>query len=216
MYVVSVGVSDYPGVANDLRLPHNDAATVQWIYKENKKAETVLLINSNATRANVMNAISRLFKQAKTNDIVVLFLSGHGVKGGFMCYDGCLNYSYIRNVMASCKSKNKMIMADTCFSGSMRHDGRINYGGLKDANIMLFLSCRDNEYSIETKNMTNGFFTYALQHGLRGGADANKDRIITARELFNYVSVQVKRKSNNKQHPVMWGRFPENMPVIKW
>ena len=79
---------------------------------------------------------------------------------------------------------------------------------------MLFLSCRSNEKSIETPKMTNGFFTYALQHGLRGGADKNKDRIITAKELFDYVSV--KKESGNRQHPVMWGKFSNNMPVMKW
>ena len=81
---------------------------------------------------------------------------------------------------------------------------------------MLFLSCRSNEVSIETPTKTNGFFTYALQHGLRGGADKNKDRTITAKELFNYVSAKVKKESNDRQHPVMWGKFPDNMPVIKW
>ena len=30
-YLLSVGISDYPGSQNDLRLPHNDAATMQWV-----------------------------------------------------------------------------------------------------------------------------------------------------------------------------------------
>ena len=29
-YLLSVGISDYPGSQNDLRLPHNDAAIMQW------------------------------------------------------------------------------------------------------------------------------------------------------------------------------------------
>lgn len=32
-YLLSVGISDYPGNRNDLRLPHNDAATMQWVYQ---------------------------------------------------------------------------------------------------------------------------------------------------------------------------------------
>ena len=81
---------------------------------------------------------------------------------------------------------------------------------------MLFLSSRGNETSIERRDMKNGFFTSCLQKGLRGGADTNKDRTITTKELFNYVSNGVRRLSDDKQHPVMWGKFSDNMAVLKW
>lgn len=216
IYLVSVGISDYPGKGNDLRLPHNDAATMQWLYKENKHAETALLMNEKATVSNVKVAVRRLFAKATANDIVVLFFSGHGLKGSFVCYDGFLNYSDIRSLMSACKSKSKMVFADACFSGSFRSKGKQSSEGWKGTNIMLFLSCRTNEKSIERPGMTNGFFTYALQHGLRGGADTNRDRTITAKELFTYVSAKVKKMSRNRQHPVMWGKFSNNMPVMKW
>lgn len=219
IYLVSVGVSDYPGTENDLSLPHNDAATMQWLYKQNKHAETALLMNEKATVVNVKTAMQKLFSKAASNDVIVLFFSGHGVKGGFVCYDGFLLYSDIKAVMSSCQSKNKMIFADACFSGAIRKSGSgttSDYTDMKNSNLMLFLSCRTNEISIEREGMTNGFFTYALQHGLRGGADKNKDRTITAKELFNYVSKKVKDKSNDRQHPVMWGKFPDNMTVMKW
>ena len=64
--------------------------------------------------------------------------------------------------------------------------------------------------------MQNGFFTTCLQRGLRGGADANRDKIITAKELFLFVSKGVKELSDDKQHPVMWGKFDDTMPVIAW
>lgn len=216
VYLVSVGISDYPGRANDLRLPHNDAATMQWLYQENKNAETILLMNDKATVGKVKAAMKQLFAKATANDIVVLFFSGHGLKGCFVCYDGFLSYSDIRTLMSSSKSKNKMVFADACFSGFFRTSGKLSGGGWKGTNIMLFLSCRTNEMSIERPGMTNGFFTHALQHGLRGGADANRDRTITAKELFNYVSAKVKKMSGNRQHPVMWGKFSNTMPVMKW
>ncbi len=219
IYMLSVGISDYPGTRNDLRLPHNDAATMQWVYRQNKQAKVCLLVNDKAKVAIVKAALQKMVSLATADDIVVMFFSGHGVKGGFVCYDGFLHYSDIYSAMGACKSKNKMIFADACFSGTMRQRGKSSShkgSSHKNSNVMLFLSCRDNEMSIETPQMTNGFFTYALQHGLRGGADKNKDRIITAKELFNYVSAKVKRKSGNRQHPVMWGKFSDNMPVMKW
>ena len=216
-YLVAVGVSDYPGNNKDLRLPANDAATVQYIYSKNSNAESVLLTNSNATKSAVLSKLRSTFAKASENDIIVFFFSGHGSKGAFCAYDAQIPYSEIRQAMASSKAKNKMIFADACFSGKMRQ-GRKNTAeqSFNNYNIMLFLSSRGNETSIERRDMKNGFFTSCLQKGLRGGADANKDRTITARELFNYVSTNVKTLSSDKQHPVMWGKFSDNMTVMKW
>ena len=215
-YLVAVGVSDYPGTDKDLRLPANDAATVQYIYSKNSNAESVLLTNSNATKSAILSKLRSTFAKASENDIIVFFFSGHGSKGAFCAYDAQIPYSEIRQAMASSKAKNKMIFADACFSGKMRQ-GRKNTAAqsFNNYNIMLFLSSRGNETSIERRDMKNGFFTSCLQKGLRGGADANKDRTITARELFNYVSTNVKTLSSDKQHPVMRRKFSDNMTVLK-
>ena len=55
-----------------------------------------------------------------------------------------------------------------------------------------------------------------LVRALKGGADVNRDRVITAKELFSAVSKGVKELSDNRQHPVMWGNFPDDMPVMVW
>lgn len=219
IYLLSIGISDYPGTQNDLRLPHNDAVTMQWLYKENKHAQVCLLMNDKAKVATIKKALQKMAAIATPNDIVVMFFSGHGIKGGFVCYDGFLYYNDIYSAIASCKSKNKMVFADACYSGAMRQgkrNAKVKSNVNKTSNVMFFFSCRSNELSIETPKMTNGFFTYALQHGLRGGADKNRDRNITAKELFGYVSAKVKQKSANRQHPVMWGNFSDNMPVMRW
>ena len=216
-YLVAVGVSDYPGNNKDLRLPANDAATVRYVYSKNSNAESVLLTNSDATKSAVLSKLRSTFAKATENDIIVFFFSGHGTKGAFCAYDAQIPYSEIRKAMASSRAKNKMIFADACFSGKMRQ-GRKNTAeqSFNNYNIMLFLSSRGNETSIERRDMKNGFFTSCLQKGLRGGADVNKDRTITAKELFNYVCTNVKRLSSDKQHPVMWGKFSDNMIVMKW
>lgn len=216
-YLVAVGVSDYPGAEKDLRLPANDAATVQYIYSKNSNVVSVLLTNSQATKSAILSKLRTTFAQASDDDIIVFFFSGHGSKGSFCAYDAQIAYSEIRQTMAASKAKNKMIFADACFSGKMRQ-GRKNEAeqSFNKYNIMLFLSSRGNETSIERRDMKNGFFTSCLQKGLRGAADVNRDRTITAKELFNYVSNGVKMLSNDKQHPVMWGKFNDNMAVMRW
>lgn len=219
VYLVSVGITDYPGTSMDLSLPAKDAETITWLYSKNASVVNNQLLNERATLQNIISSMRRIFAQADTDDIVVFFFSGHGYPGGFVAYDGQLTYTEIRKAMATSKCRNKMIFADACFSGKIRTDGNSSQSSLqaaKKANVMLFLSSRSDETSIERRGMQNGFFTTYLQKGLRGGADANKDRVITAKELYNYVHKGVIEISHDKQHPVMWGKFSDNMPVMIW
>lgn len=216
VHLVSVGIADYPGTANDLNLCAKDAASVKWLYEKNTNAVTKILTNSAATKEAILSAIRTTFKYSSTDDIVVFFFSGHGYKGGFVAYDGYLSYSEIREAMSVTHCKNKMIFADACFSGKMRQGSSGVKQEHEKSSVMLFLSSRDNETSIERKNMKNGIFTSCLVDALRGKSDANRDRTITAKELFKFVSDNVRALSKNKQHPVMWGHFSDDLPVIVW
>ena len=219
VYLVSVGITDYPGTSMDLTLPAKDAETISWLYSKNASVVKEQLLNENATMQNIISSMRKTFAQAGTDDIVVLFFSGHGYPGGFVAYDGQLTYTQVRKAMATSKCKNKMIFADACFSGKIRTNGNSSQSSLqaaKKANVILFLSSRSNETSIERRGMQNGFFTTYLQKGLRGGADTNRDRVITAKELYDYVHKGVIEISHDKQHPVMWGKFDDNMPVMAW
>lgn len=229
-FLVSIGVSDYshyPYRAMSLRLPVHDAKTVADIYsinrtkkKSNGSIDYVLLLDSLATKDRIIRAMNKVYRQAGEDDIIVFFFSGHGYNGGFCAYNGDLEYSDIRKVMAKSKSKNKMIFADACRSGGLRGERRYSYASddsiAKKANVMLLLSSRTNENSIERTDMKNGFFTEYLKKGLSGNADVNRDRTITAKELFDFVNKGVAEISYDKQHPVMWGNFDDNMPVMKW
>lgn len=229
-YLVSVGVSDYSGYpyrVMSLRLPINDAKTVTEIYSLNKtrkrssgSIDYVLLLDSLATKDRIVRAMNKVYGQAEEDDIVIFFFSGHGFNGGFCAYDGDIDYSDIRKAMSKSKSKNKMIFADACRSGGLRGDHYVSGLSIdstaKKANVMLLLSSRTNENSIERTDMKNGFFTEYLKKGLRGNADINRDRTITAKELFDFVHKGVAEISYDKQHPVMWGNFDDNMPVMKW
>lgn len=213
-YVVCVGISDYPGTRNDLRVSDNDAKTIHAIFAKNSNVKSSLILNQRATIRNVCNEMRTLFAPAESNDEVILFFSGHGFPGGFCCFDGNLNYKTIYDIMKQCRAKNKMILVDACYAGKMRTTSRTNQDQTNQ-NVMLFLSSRSTEPSQETP-FKNSLFTIYLERGLRGGADTNRNRVITARELYNFVHQGVIKDSRGTQHPVMWGKFNDNMPVIKW
>lgn len=222
VYLVSVGIADYSGFPSkikNLNLTAKDAETMVDLYSKNASVDYSLLLNEKATKDRIVRAIKKVFGRAAEDDIVVFFFSGHGYPGGFCACDGNIGYDEIRKAMAKSKSRNKMMFVDACRAGGIRVDEDAAQGALtaaKNANVMLFLSSRNNENSIERKDMKNGFFTTYLWNGLKGNADADRNRVITAKELFDFVHSGVAQISGDKQHPVMWGNFNDDMIVMKW
>ena len=199
-YLVCVGIADYPGTKNDLRISDNDAKTIAKVFLANKDASFKVLTNEDATQSAFLSTMHTLFEDAQSDDAVVLYFSGHGTPGALVCYDGLLTYQHIFKMLKGCKANRKVIIADACYAGKMRTT-RQQTSSYNSQNVMLFLSSR---------------FTIFLERGLRGGADKNRDRQITARELYDFVHKGVIDASGNKQHPVMWGKFDNNMTIIKW
>ena len=221
IYLVSVGIEDYSRFPERIpNLPNmcTDARGIQNVYKANK-ATTALLVNKQATRNGILNSVSKMFGKAGPNDIVVFFFSGHGLPGGICASDGLLFYDDLIKAMAKSKSKNKMMFIHSCHSGSIRVEaekGNNSVKSVQDGNVMLLLSARGNQYSWTNSLNTYSYFTDYLQKALKGLADKNKDRKVTARELYEYVVDGVTKATRNQQHPVMWGRFSDDMPVMVW
>lgn len=222
IYVVVVGISDYANISN-LRLPEQDAKALAELYR--KKTKHVILITGRyATKERILQSLSAQFSRADEDDMIVFSFSGHGYPGGICPYDmnkqqsSGIAYKEIRSILKKSRAKCKIVFADACFSGGMRaNKGQDSHcSDDEDSSVLLFLSSRGGETSIESPFMVNGFFTTYLLRGLRGGADENLDRKITAKELFDFVHQGVEKKSNYKQHPVMWGKFDENWVLMKW
>jgi len=213
-FVVSVGIADYPGVKNDLRISDNDAQTLAKLFRATKDASVSVLVNNQATQSALLSTMRTSFANAQSSDAVILYFSGHGTPGALVCHDGLLTYQRIFNMLKGCKANRKIIIADACYAGKMRTSKQqsANYNA---QNVMLFLSSRTNEKSMESP-YKNSLFTIFLERALRGGADKDRNRQITARELYDFVHDGVTEASGNMQHPVMWGKFDNNMTIIKW
>lgn len=221
MYVVVAGIADYKNI-NDLTLPVKDAKAITSLFEYHTK-HVILLTGKYATKAKLISTLRSQFRHAKENDMVVFAFSGHGYPGGICPYDmtsnenSGLSYKEIQQLFKETKAKKKIIYADACFSGGLRENTPSSHKPeLDKEQVLLFLSSRSGETSIESPFMANGYFTSFLIRGLRGGADSNKDKKVTARELFEFVSTGVKEKSKNQQHPVMWGKFDDNMILMDW
>lgn len=224
-YVVSVGIANYQQI-NGLRLTEQDVATFNEIMSLHD-AQITTLTGAQATHANVVKTIRSVFSQATPNDAVIFFFSGHGYEGGFCCYDmkansqlGGMSYQEMQILFRNCRAGRKMVFADACFSGGLsRQRTQLQVQAVSNNNVMFFLSSQLDETSLELPQMPNGLFTYFLAQGLCGAADFDRNKIISANEIVNYVSNNVAEVANqipHNQHPTIWGNFNRTMPILKW
>lgn len=72
-----------------------------------------------------------------------------------------------------------------------------------------------NEVSEEGANWGggHGVFTWALLEGLRGAADVNRDHVITAGEVFDYVSNVVRKETSSRQNPRALSGMNKDFPL---
>ena len=218
IYAICIGISEYELSIPDLTYSHRDAAEMYEMLKEYTTLDKMkLLTNEQATYNSILYYTNQLFLQAQPEDIVIFFFSGHGYGNLFYAYDKVLYFDTLYEIFKQTKAKRKVIFADACHSGTLRlpdSQTTSNDPNSGKYNVLSFLSSRSGQYSIESIFLGNGTFTYFLLAGLRGGADINKDDYITAKELFNFVYPKVKEKTDDRQIPVMWGKFDKNMVIL--
>lgn len=228
IFAVVVGISDYEGTLADLRYSDNDASL---FYNHLKKAlpnemaagKSVLLLNQNATRRNIINAMQQVFSQSSENDFIIFYFSGHGSPGYFCPTDYThqqLEHEIVKNYFKNAKARYRLCIADACFSGSIGSENQNNSVSgstqqLRDARIAVIISSKPNQYSQETTQLQQGLFSYYLIQGLKGKADLNNDSYITMGELFLYTKSAVTAKSGGVQIPVVYGKNLDRIPLTR-
>jgi WD40 repeat protein len=219
--ILAVGINKYkdPKIGN-LEGPVFDAqAVLDQLRKQSKGLYVVetadLLTNENVTPAKWHQALGqikdRLLQTAQPDDLVVLFLAGHGVrdpKSGKYYYLGyefpladyrsgvfkdCISWDDFR-VLADIPCR-KVALLDTCHSGAIQPtstDAKTAVRGLQDAVIFTVTAATGDQLSIEPVGAKHGIFTTAILEGLSGRANAARqggapDRVVTLGELVQYV-----------------------------
>ncbi|HWS56003.1 MAG TPA: caspase family protein [Pyrinomonadaceae bacterium] len=114
------------------------------------------------------------------------------------------------------EAERLVVFVDTCHSAGLSGEALVAARGVENNLINLYasrlfteagravLTSSDiNEVSREGPHWGggHGIFTWALLEGLRGEADANDDRYVTAGELFAYVRNRVRVQTGFRQNP---------------
>lgn len=221
LFAIAVGVSDYAEIPG-LKYCDSDASEIASLFNYSKQPhEIALLRNKEATKSTILLQLTNFFSKAEKEDVVLFYFSGHGGKGFFCPYDAnkntLLTYDDLRKLLVGCKAKRQLLIADACNSGAIRINApETPVKREPNKELLFFLSSRNSQKSMELPKIKGGVFTYFLLQGLKGGADSNRDRIITAKELFDFVSPKVKEGTRGTQVPVMWGNFSDKMVFLDW
>ena len=218
-FVLATGVSNYGNDDVNLHQTTKDAKRFKEVMSTQTK-DITLLTSKNVTRANVLEKLRAICNRAQKDDRVIFFYSGHGMPGAICGYDMPISYDDIVGVLSTSAAKEKIAFIDACHAGTMAKnatDGSWTKSikGKKDQ--AFFVSCRADEYSVESTILGAGFFTQALLKGLQGKSDKDGNKEITVLELFKYVYGDVLKRSKEKQHPQLIA--PKEMydvVVAKW
>lgn len=226
-YVVAVGLGEYkhPEIAPPLPTTVNDARAVASFFRSYNGSHVFMLANANATRNHILRVLKTEFSKSTPDDEIIFVFSGHGVPGGLTTYEvydesTLITYNEIQSIMRSAKARRKIIFAMACYSGGLtmkngsNNNRRSNRRKTSKTNVMIYTSSRPNEVSWTSSLMKYSFFINRLLDALRGAADNNGDKKVTARELFNYVNPRVINDTQGREHPQLWGSFDDSMVVV--
>ena len=228
LYVLAVGISDYPG---PLRLNYAAADARELVRTLQARAaplyervETRLVTDADATRRGIIAGLSWLKRRVTDRDVAVVFYSGHGdVDDDGIFYfipvdvdisdlpGTAVHGGQFKTTLAGMRGR-VVVLLDACHAGAAEGPRR---KGIKaptdtlvrelvsdDYGVVVMGSSTGAEASLESPDVGHGFFTLALSEGLTGRADTNRDGLVYTTELDTYVYDRVKELSRDTQHPV--------------
>jgi len=203
LYLVSIGINTYKDTNLNLLYAKPDAMAIIDYFtgpgqKTYKQVQHVSLYDEQATRENILATIKGL--EAKSTDVAVIFLAGHGETVGTMFYflphdmrfakDAAedvrtygLSTAELGEALREVKAQKVVLVLDACHSGAAisalgqilasRSAGAHTKAAQLFARVygtFLIAASTDAQFALEAKEFGHGVLTYTLLAGL-GGID---------------------------------------------
>lgn len=211
-----VGLTKYPG--NELKWCDNDAIAMRTVLERNgngSKNFDCAQILDECNRFTLSNAIKKLFSGKA--DVALLYFSGHGADadGGYLVTTDFDSSNYgvqMDQVMEwanDSNCRNKIIILDCCFSGSMGESLLVNNKSVLGDGVTVIAASQPDESSVERNDIQHGLFTDLMLQGLSGGA-ADINGRITPAGLYSYVDQAL---GAWEQRPVFKSNISEFLPI---
>ena len=222
LFVASAGINNYvDGQVPSLQYGVRNATTVSRFLESRSsplyQTRTMSLLDKGVTRTTwelaLENFVEELKREASPDDVLVLFLSGHGVRDDetneyyyvtadarysdivSRRYGQCISFDDLAKFEeVPCR---KLVVLDTCHSGAVQE---LSQAELKSAlralqnDVVFTLTATEGgSEAVEDNPRKLSVFTHWLLRGLQGEADrgSTKDGIVSFGEVADYVRQQV-------------------------
>lgn len=237
VHLLTVGINAYGNKDLNLFYARPDARAVGGFFNggghlAEPMGDAVAIEDGQATKDNILKAMAAL-RQAPAQDLVVIYMAGHGVSLGDEWYfvphelrdadqpealrAAGLSSVELKALLESMTADRTLLLLDTCHSGTAVSPLK-DYRGLKSLRLLArsvgthILAATDrNQYAIELARLGHGVFTYALLEGLGGKADtAPADGVVSASEIIRFVEQKVpllaEQYTEYAQYPTAYSR----------
>ncbi|MET7942926.1 AAA domain-containing protein [Streptomyces sp. NPDC005302] len=177
-----------------------------------------------SSKAAIKQAIEQFLNDREPDELVVLYLSGHGAydrEDGQLYYvttdtgadriqQTALEASYVTDQLEKCAARRKILLLDCCFSGSavqgFRSKGAAQVGtapAVEASGVYVITASQHWEQAFTTDADQPSQFTRAMVEGLHSGqADLDGDGQVSANDLFRHISRALgKAPDGRKQTP---------------
>lgn len=201
---IIIGTSDYEDTKlAHLESPTQDAMGLTNVLQDPRIGAYEVKMFLNASSYSVNKAIEGFCQSLDRDDVILLYLSGHGIKDDdgrlhFAAADTRINLlrstaisaSFINDAMNSCRSRNQIMLLDCCYSGAFAREMRDCRGRV------VIASSNAIQFSFEARSEDGlpgtGVFTSTMIQGLKtGDADLDQDGLISVQELYEYIYTQL-------------------------
>jgi len=200
-----------------------------------------LLLDEGATYQSIKSAIgSWLPKNAREDDTVIIYYSGHGAPENNKTYwvthnaniddlyATALNNNEISDMLDEIESKRILTFLDSCYSAATVNRSNqtrdvmveIPWDQFMGEGKVTISASNGKQLSLELESYGHGVFTYYLLKGMQGEADGmagvERDGMIEVEELWNFVRSSVTdaaKKRGNTQTPVLQGSLTAGIPI---
>ncbi len=211
VWVLSIGISDYPGGDNDLPECANDASKIAEALRNQgltTPEREILLTNSQATTSAIRAAMQRIASQIRPDETFVFFYSGHGGQSTtpsndtreldgrdeyLFVYDGEFSDDEFGRLTDAIRARTALVAIDACFAGGFAKDVIT-----RPSVVGMFSSEEDVTSAVAGQFQAGGYLSHFLRLGIQGEADDDpRDRVLTVGELTHFVWQQYGRHASS-------------------
>ncbi len=223
LYVLAIGIDHFAALDPTLTLNFavSDAQSFAALVKQAASplyanAHVTLLTDTHATRAGILAALDAVAAKAKPEDMFLFYIASHGgvnsADGKFLLMpqdikdmsswasieQGAIPESTLISALAKIRARDTLLFIDTCYAGNVSAASLANVG--QETGRYIISASSSTQEALDSYNGHDGVMVYALRQGFDGDAPHNKQGVIGALSLGEYMSEEVGELANRKNH----------------